>query len=70
MAEIIVTIKDEMPVNGKMGVSFTWDGDYVKVDKQEDFERLTPAQKVAANLGNLISFLEGTGEPPHSGLKN
>lgn len=60
MAEIIITIKDEMPVNGMPGVSVSWEGDFKPM---EDGATLTRAQMRANTLKALLDWAESLPEP-------
>ena len=52
MAKIVITIKDEMPVNGLNGVTISYDGDL------EPQGELTMAQMMAYNIKELIDVVE------------
>lgn len=52
MAKIVITIKDEMPVNGLHGVTISYDGD---LELQGE---LTMAQMMAYNIKELIDVVE------------
>lgn len=52
MAKIVITIKDEMPVNGLNGVTISYDGD---LELQGE---LTMAQMMAYNIKELIDVVE------------
>lgn len=52
MAKIVITIKDEMPVNGLSGVTISYDGD-VELEGE-----LTMAQITAYNIKKLIDVVE------------
>lgn len=52
MAKIVITIKDEMPVNGLPGVTISYDGDL------EPQGELTMAQMTAYNIKKLMDAVE------------
>lgn len=52
MAKIVITIKDEMPVNGLNGVTISYDGDL------EPQGELTMAQMTAYNIKKLMDAVE------------
>ncbi|MCL9764326.1 hypothetical protein [Neisseria subflava] len=52
MAKIVITIKDEMPVNGLNGVTISYDGD---LDPKGE---LTMAQMTAYNIKKLMDAVE------------
>lgn len=52
MAKIVITIKDEMPVNGLHGVTISYDGDL------EPQGELTMAQMTAYNIKKLMDVVE------------
>ncbi|OHQ18001.1 hypothetical protein [Neisseria sp. HMSC064F03] len=52
MAKIVITIKDEMPVNGLHGVTISYDGDL------EPQGELTMAQMTAYNIKKLMDAVE------------
>ena len=52
MAKIVITIKDEMPVNGLNGVTISYDGDL------EPQGKLTMAQMTAYNIKQLMDAVE------------
>lgn len=52
MAKIVITIKDEMPVNGLNGVTISYDGDL------EPQGELTMAQVTAYNIKKLMDAVE------------
>lgn len=52
MAKIVITIKDEMPVNGLNGVTISYDGDL------EPQGKLTMAQMTAYNIKKLMDAVE------------
>ncbi|HEZ3787756.1 TPA: hypothetical protein WIB21_001660 [Neisseria meningitidis] len=52
MAKIVITIKDEMPVNGLNGVTISYDGDL------EPQGELTMAQMTAYNIKKLMDTVE------------
>lgn len=52
MAKIVITIKDEMPVNGLNGVTISYDGDL------EPQGELTMAQMTAYNIKKLMDVVE------------
>lgn len=52
MAKIIITIQDEMPVNGQNGVSISYEGDL------EPQGKLTMAQMTAYNIKKLMDAVE------------
>ena len=52
MAKIVITIQDEMPVNGLNGVTISYDGDL------EPQGELTMAQMTAYNIKKLIDVVE------------
>lgn len=52
MAKIVITIQDEMPVNGLHGVTISYDGD---LELQGE---LTMAQMMAYNIKELIDVVE------------
>lgn len=52
MAKIVITIEDEMPVNGLNGVTISYDGD-VELEGE-----LTMAQITAYNIKKLIDVVE------------
>lgn len=52
MAKIVITIKDEMPVNGLHSVTISYDGD-VELEGE-----LTMAQITAYNIKKLIDAVE------------
>lgn len=52
MAKIVITIQDEMPVNGLNDVTISYDGD---LDLQGE---LTMAQIMAYNIKELIDVVE------------
>lgn len=52
MAKIVITIEDEMPVNGLNGVTISYDGDL------EPQGELTMAQMTAYNIKKLMDAVE------------
>lgn len=52
MAKIVITIKDEMPVNGLNSVTISYDGDL------EPQGELTMAQMTAYNIKTLMDAVE------------
>lgn len=52
MAKIVITIEDEIPVNGLNGVTISYDGD---LDPQGE---LTMAQMTAYNIKKLMDVVE------------
>lgn len=52
MAKIIITIQDEMPVNGDGGVTITYEGDFEIKDEP------TMAQITAYNIKKLMDAVE------------
>lgn len=52
MAKIVITIEDEMPVNGLNGVTISYDGDL------EPQGELTMAQMTAYNIKKLMDVVE------------
>lgn len=52
MAKIVITIEDEMPVNGLNGVTISYDGDL------ESQGELTMAQMTAYNIKKLMDAVE------------
>ena len=52
MAKIVITIKDEMPVNGLHGVTISYDGDL------EPQGELTMARMTAYNIKKLMDAVE------------
>ena len=52
MAKIVITIKDEMPVNGLNGVTISYDGD---LDPKGE---LTMVQMTAYNIKKLMDAVE------------
>lgn len=52
MAKIVITIEDEMPVNGLNGVTISYDGD---LDPKGE---LTMAQMTAYNIKKLMDAVE------------
>ena len=52
MAKIVITIKDEMPVNGLNGVTISYDSDL------EPQGKLTMAQMTAYNIKKLMDAVE------------
>ena len=52
MAKIVITIEDEMPVNGLNGVTISYDGDL------EPQGELTMAQMTAYNIKQLMDAVE------------
>lgn len=52
MAKIVITIQDEMPVNGVNGVTISYDGDL------EPQGELTMAQMTAYNIKKLMDAVE------------
>ena len=52
MAKIVITIEDEMPVNGLHGVTISYDGDL------EPQGELTMAQMMAYNIKKLMDAVE------------
>ena len=52
MAKIVITIKDEIPVNGLPGVTISYDGDL------EPQGELTMAQMTAYNIKKLMDAVE------------
>ena len=52
MAKIVITIQDEMPVNGLNGVTISYDGDL------EPQGKLTMAQMTAYNIKKLMDAVE------------
>ena len=52
MAKIVITIEDEMPVNGLHGVTISYDGDL------EPQGELTMAQMTAYNIKKLMDVVE------------
>lgn len=52
MAKIVITIEDEMPVNGLNGVTISYDGDL------EPQGELTMAQITAYNIKKLMDAVE------------
>lgn len=52
MAKIVITIQDEMPVNGVNGVTISYDGDL------EPQGELTMAQMTAYNIKKLMDVVE------------
>ncbi|HEZ5799292.1 TPA: hypothetical protein WI060_002051 [Neisseria meningitidis] len=52
MAKIVITIEDEMPVNGFHGVTISYDGDL------EPQGELTMAQMTAYNIKKLMDAVE------------
>ena len=52
MAKIVITIEDEMPVNGLHGVTISYDGDL------EPQGELTMAQVTAYNIKKLMDAVE------------
>ena len=52
MVKIVITIKDEMPVNGLNGVTISYDGDL------EPQGELTMAQVTAYNIKKLMDAVE------------
>lgn len=52
MAKIVITIEDEMPVNGLNGVTISYDGDL------EPQGELTMAQMTAYNIKKLMDTVE------------
>ena len=52
MAKIVITIEDEMPVNGLNGVTISYDGDL------EPQGELTMAQVTAYNIKKLMDAVE------------
>lgn len=52
MAKIVITIEDEMPVNGLHGVTISYDGDL------EPQGELTMAQMTAYNIKKLMDAVE------------
>lgn len=52
MAKIVITIEDEMPVNGLHGVTISYDGDL------EPQVELTMAQVTAYNIKKLMDAVE------------
>lgn len=52
MAKIVITIQDEMPVNGLNGVTISYDGDL------EPQGELTMAQMTAYNIKKLMDVVE------------
>lgn len=52
MAKIVITIEDEMPVNGLNGVTISYDGDL------EPQGKLTMAQMTAYNIKKLMDAVE------------
>ncbi|MBY6284867.1 MULTISPECIES: hypothetical protein [Neisseria] len=52
MAKIVITIEDEIPVNGLNGVTISYDGDL------EPQGELTMAQMTAYNIKKLMDVVE------------
>lgn len=52
MAKIVITIEDEIPVNGLNGVTISYDGDL------EPQGELTMAQMTAYNIKKLMDMVE------------
>ncbi|MFC5920882.1 hypothetical protein ACFPVS_09140 [Neisseria weixii] len=52
MAKIIITIQDEMPINGLRGVTISYDGDL------EPNGQITMAQMTAYNIKKLMDAIE------------
>ena len=52
MAKVVITIEDEMPVNGLHGVTISYDGDL------EPQGELTMAQMTAYNIKKLMEAVE------------
>mgnify|MGYP000075115976 FL=1 len=52
MAKIVITIEDEIPVNGLNGVTISYDGDL------EPQSELTMAQMTAYNIKKLMDVVE------------
>lgn len=56
MAKIIITIKDEMPVNGRAGVSVSYEGDFL--EPLQSGVTYTQAQMAAGTIKALLDCIE------------